>query len=161
MRSALWNTFWIPDESTGIFPAKPGLHSLCQCRLTAWCWLGLQNQDFFLKWMPGTVSAAAFLNGLTLLHCCLGIKLNKPTQKWVFPGSDYTLSQNERLDEVGRDLWMSSGPAPWLRQGYLEPPAQDPVQTAFRHLQGWRYWQGWGSPSCWAEEILTWHSKSV
>jgi len=33
--------------------------------------------------------------------------------------------------EVGRDLWRSSGPIPLLKQGHLEPVAQDCVQKAF------------------------------
>jgi len=32
--------------------------------------------------------------------------------------------------EVGRDLWSSSGPCPWFRQGHLELVGQDRVQTA-------------------------------
>ena len=43
-----------------------------------------------------------------------------------------------RLVEVGRDLWRSSGPTLQLKQGHLEPAAQDSVQTAFEFLQGGR-----------------------
>lgn len=55
---------------SGFFPKMNARHCVCCCLLFA-C-----------------------LNDLSLSHCCLGIKLNKPPQKWVFPGSDYTLSQN-------------------------------------------------------------------
>jgi len=40
--------------------------------------------------------------------------------------------------EVGKDLWRSSSPTPQLKQGPLEPFAQDYVQSAFELLQGWR-----------------------
>lgn len=176
MRSALWNMVWIPDESPGFFPAKPGLHSLHQCRLTAWCWLGLQNQDFFLKWVPGTGSAAAFpacLNGLSLSHCCLGIQLNKVLKSVFFQGLIILYHGTKgwmRLEETsGCHFWMSPGPAPWLKQRYLEPPAQSQIQTPFRHFQGWRYWQGlgimgnffmlgWGDTHLTQQEYLSKHS---
>ena len=32
---------------------------------------------------------------------------------------------------MGRDLWRSSGPTPLLKQGHLEPVAQDHVQMVF------------------------------
>jgi len=37
--------------------------------------------------------------------------------------------------EIGRDLWRSSGPSPLLKQGHLEPIAQDHVQTSSEYLQ--------------------------
>ena len=40
-------------------------------------------------------------------------------------------SQNHRMAEVRRHLWRSSGPTPLLRQGHLQPVAQDCVQVAF------------------------------
>lgn len=49
-----------------------------------------------------------------------------------------TESQYHRMVEVGRDLWRSSCPALLLKQGHLEPVAQDHVQMAFEYLQGWR-----------------------
>jgi len=39
--------------------------------------------------------------------------------------------ENHRMGEIGRDLWMSSGPTPVLKQGHLELAAQDCIQTAF------------------------------
>lgn len=36
-------------------------------------------------------------------------------------------SQNPRMIEIIRDLWRSSGLRPLLKQGYLEPVAQDHV----------------------------------
>lgn len=44
-----------------------------------------------------------------------------------------------RVVEVWRDLWRSSCPSPQLKQGYLEPVAQDHVKMTFEYLQGtWR-----------------------
>lgn len=40
--------------------------------------------------------------------------------------------------EVGRDSWKSPQPPPLLKQGHLEPPAHDRVQTVFEDLQGFR-----------------------
>ena len=40
--------------------------------------------------------------------------------------------------QVGRDLWRLSGLTPLLKQGHLEPVAQDHVQMAFEYLQRWR-----------------------
>lgn len=31
------------------------------------------------------------------------------------------ISQNHGMNEVGKDLWRSSGPAPLLKQGHLQP----------------------------------------
>ena len=50
----------------------------------------------------------------------------------------FTESQNTRMVEVGRHLQRSSGPSPLLKQGHLQPAAQDHVQVAFEYLQGWR-----------------------
>jgi len=38
------------------------------------------------------------------------------------------------MAEVGKDLWRSSGPTPLLKQGYLEPVAQDHVQMVLEYL---------------------------
>ena len=43
-----------------------------------------------------------------------------------------------RMVDVGRDLQRSSGPIPLLKQGHLEPVAQECDQMASEHLQGWR-----------------------
>ena len=53
------------------------------------------------------------------------------------PVTLYSHCLNHRMVEVGRDLWRSSGPNPLLKQGHLEPVAQDHVQMAFEYLQGW------------------------
>jgi len=53
-----------------------------------------------------------------------------------FSGTVYL--QNHRVVEIGRGLWRLSGPTALLRQGHLGQVAQDHVQTAFEHLQGWR-----------------------
>lgn len=45
-------------------------------------------------------------------------------------------SENHRMVEVGNCLWRSSGSPLLLKQGHLEPIAQDHVQTAFECLQG-------------------------
>jgi len=42
------------------------------------------------------------------------------------------------MAEVGRDLWKASCPTPLLKQGHLEPAAQDHVQKAFGYFQGGR-----------------------
>lgn len=39
---------------------------------------------------------------------------------------------------VGRDLWRSSHANPLLRQGHLQPVAQNHIQMAFQYVQGWR-----------------------
>jgi len=49
-----------------------------------------------------------------------------------------TEPHNHRAAEVGRDLWMSSGPTPLLKQGHLEKAAQDHAQMTFEYFQGWR-----------------------
>ena len=56
----------------------------------------------------------------------------------ICPGQGRDPSQNHRKAEVGKDLWRSSGPTPLLRQGHLDPDAQDNVQTAFQYFQRWR-----------------------
>ena len=40
--------------------------------------------------------------------------------------------------QVGRQLLRSTSPIPLLKQGHLEPVAQDPVQSGFEYLQGRR-----------------------
>ena len=47
-------------------------------------------------------------------------------------------TQNHTMIEVGRNLWMSSGPTLLLKRRCLEQVAQDHVQTTFEYLQGWR-----------------------
>ena len=49
-----------------------------------------------------------------------------------------SLSENDRKFEAGRHLRRSSGASPLLKQGHLEPDAQDHVQTACEDLQAWR-----------------------
>ena len=44
---------------------------------------------------------------------------------WVGKRLLFTELQNHRVVEVGRDLWRSSVPTPLLKQGHLEPVAQD------------------------------------
>ena len=51
---------------------------------------------------------------------------------------EFRTVQSHRMVDVGRDLWRSSGPTPLLKQGQLEPVAQDHAQTAFGYLQGGR-----------------------
>lgn len=45
-------------------------------------------------------------------------------------------AQNHRMFETGRNLWMSSGPSPLIKQGHLEPVAHDCVLMGFEYLQG-------------------------
>ena len=52
----------------------------------------------------------------------------------VMHNYNITESQNHRMVEAERDLWRSSGPTLLLKQGHLEPAAQDHVQTAFEYL---------------------------
>lgn len=40
--------------------------------------------------------------------------------------------------EIDKVLWRSSCPNPQLKQGHLQPVAQDCVQTFFEYLWGWR-----------------------
>ena len=49
----------------------------------------------------------------------------------------YIKPQKHRMVEVGRDLRRSSGPTTLLKQGHLDPVAQDHVQAASEYLQGW------------------------
>ncbi|KAK4830739.1 hypothetical protein QYF61_013189 [Mycteria americana] len=53
---------------------------------------------------------------------------------------------DNRIVEVGRDLWSSSAPNLLLKQGYLRPAAHHHVQTAFEYLQGWRLHNLSGKP---------------
>lgn len=47
-------------------------------------------------------------------------------------GSEFfKLNVNHWMFEVGRDLWRSPGPTPFLKQGHLEQDAQDHIQKAF------------------------------
>lgn len=43
--------------------------------------------------------------------------------------------RNQKMFEVGKDLWPSSCPSPLLKQGQLEQAAQDYVQMTFEYLQ--------------------------
>jgi len=47
---------------------------------------------------------------------------------------------------VGRHIWRSSGPSTLLKQGHLEPVAQDHIQMAFEYLQGWKLHNPLGQP---------------
>jgi len=47
---------------------------------------------------------------------------------------DSTMSQNQRMFGVGRDLYGSSSPTPLPKQGHLEQAAQDLVQAGLRDL---------------------------
>ena len=55
-------------------------------------------------------------------------------------------SQNHRTVEVGRDLQWSSDPTPLLKQGHLQPLAQDQFQMVFEYLQPWRLHKLSGQP---------------
>lgn len=46
--------------------------------------------------------------------------------------------QSYKTVEVGSILWRSSGPTLLLKQGHLEPVAQDHGWAAFEYLHGWR-----------------------
>lgn len=48
------------------------------------------------------------------------------------------LAQNHGVDDIGRDLWMSSDPALLLKQGHLELVDQDSIQKTFKYVQGWK-----------------------
>jgi len=50
------------------------------------------------------------------------------------------------MAEVGRTFWSSSGPTLLLKQGHLEPLAQDYVQKPSDYLQGWRLHSLLGQP---------------
>jgi len=56
----------------------------------------------------------------------------------------HAASQNHRMVEVKRDLWMSSGPKPMLREDHLKRVAQD--QMAFEYLRRWRLYNLPGQP---------------
>lgn len=43
-----------------------------------------------------------------------------------------------KIAEAGRDLWLSSGPTPQLKQGHPELVTQDNIEAAFEYFQGWR-----------------------
>jgi len=47
-----------------------------------------------------------------------------------------TFAQKLRIAEQPRCLWRSPGPNPLLRQGHLEPTAQDHVRMAFISMDG-------------------------
>lgn len=55
-------------------------------------------------------------------------------------------SHDHKMAESGRDLWRSSCPTTLLKQGHLEPLAQDPVYMAFEDLQGQRLHISSGQP---------------
>jgi len=52
----------------------------------------------------------------------------------------------ERRVEAGRVLWRASGQTPLLKQGHVDPAAQEHVQMAFAYLQGWRLHHLSGQP---------------
>ena len=56
------------------------------------------------------------------------------------------ISQNHRMVEVGRDIWMSSSPTLLLKQGHLGQVTQDHARSAFEYLQGWRLHNLSGQP---------------
>lgn len=56
------------------------------------------------------------------------------------------LSLNHRMFETGRNLWRSSGPTPFIKQGHLELVSQDHVQMAVEYLQGGRFHHLSGQP---------------
>lgn len=53
--------------------------------------------------------------------------------------------QNYRTVEVGSILWRSSGPTLLLKQGHLEPVAQDHDWVAFENPHGWRLYHQLGN----------------
>ena len=55
-------------------------------------------------------------------------------------------SQNHRMVEVGRDLWISSSPNPLLKQDHLEHVAQDHVQAGLEYPQRRRLHKLSGQP---------------
>jgi len=64
--------------------------------------------------------------------------------------------------EFERDLWKSSGPTILLKQGCLEPAAQDHIQTAFKYLHAqppWAICASAQSPSQW--ENVSWYSDGT
>jgi len=60
------------------------------------------------------------------------------------------------MAEAGSDLWRSSGLTLLLKQGYLEPVAQD--QMEFEYLQGGRLYNLSGQP---VPALSHPHSKKV
>lgn len=58
----------------------------------------------------------------------------KPTNKLQF--NYHRIPETAEVDKI---LWRSSCPNPQLKQGHLQPAAQDFVQTSFEYLWGWRF----------------------
>ena len=61
-------------------------------------------------------------------NCCyffLVFNFLIPQNQIILKVRCFSVSQNHRRVEVGRDIWKSSGPTPLLKQDHLEPVAQD------------------------------------
>jgi len=48
------------------------------------------------------------------------------------------VSQNHRMSEVGRHLWILSSPSPLHKAGSVEQAAKHLAQLVFKYLQEWR-----------------------
>ena len=59
-------------------------------------------------------------------------------------------SLNLRMVEVDKDVWRSSTPTTWSKNGQLQQVAQHIVQSGLEHLQGWRQW----ITLCWNQRHL-------
>ncbi|KAK4828375.1 hypothetical protein QYF61_026113 [Mycteria americana] len=76
-------------------------------------------------------------------HCKLSDSAEKPSKWKTTEQYMHLYSLNDRTTEWMKLHRTSEGPVqpqptPLLKQGHLEPVAQDRVQTAFEYLQGWR-----------------------
>ena len=60
------------------------------------------------------------------------------SQRFWNPAWQTPLLQNQKMVEVGRDLWRSFCPTPLFKQGLLGLVAQEHTVRAFDYLQGWR-----------------------
>lgn len=47
---------------------------------------------------------------------------------------------------VGRDVWKSSSPITFLKQGYVEQVASDHIYSSVEYLQGWKLQNLYGQP---------------
>lgn len=75
-------------------------------------------------------------------------------------------SHNNRIAEVGRDLWKQSGPNHLLKQNHLQQVAQNHLQMVFKFLQGWGFHDLSGQPAPvlshpHTEEVFPWCSESL
>lgn len=78
------------------------------------------------------------LYSLGMQNCCI-MFYQRLQSCLIFPVFFYAWADEfHRIAEVGRELWMSSGPTPQLKQAYLELVTQDNTEAAFEYLQGWR-----------------------